>query len=158
MYRKMDKNYFRNFTCIQPAFEAYRTQLTGKEKNTIRTSVIFRFRKTIKILHLLFICTWFLPWKNVRRQANRNIYAYSVLENVTIMIKCSNFDNYRKHLNNLDRILPKIGTLSPWIRIFNPEIEFWRKTARTGIPGSSRCSTLPICMHYALWVSCNKLW
>jgi hypothetical protein len=30
MYRKMDPTILRNCTCIQPAFLAYRTQLTGK--------------------------------------------------------------------------------------------------------------------------------
>jgi hypothetical protein len=30
MYRKMDPTIHGNCTCIQPAFSAYRTQLTGK--------------------------------------------------------------------------------------------------------------------------------
>jgi hypothetical protein len=30
IYRKMDTTIYGNYACIQPAFLAYRTQLTGK--------------------------------------------------------------------------------------------------------------------------------
>ncbi len=57
MYRKMDKTIYRNSACIQSAFSAYRTQLTGKHKCTIRKSRKCWCRNNITILNLLSNCT-----------------------------------------------------------------------------------------------------
>ncbi len=75
MYKKITKTIHLKCACIQPAFSAFRTQLTGKpSKYTILPSVKFWSRNNIKVLYLICISTWFRPLNDMG--IHRSLYTY----------------------------------------------------------------------------------
>jgi hypothetical protein len=78
MYKKMDKAIHGNCAYTQSAFSAYRSQIRGKNKFTIRKSGNFWSRDNIKMLNLICIYTRFLLLKDMGIHMNRHAYTIRV--------------------------------------------------------------------------------
>ncbi len=71
----MNRTIHGNCPCIQLAFSAYRTQLAGKQSAPLeRASNTCLELKLELYLHLLCVCTWFLPLQSMGIQTSR--YGY----------------------------------------------------------------------------------